>query len=408
MKKLRNIRKYYFLASLAAISFMAGSCSEDTTPTVYSDLPNGETPVITAVSPADSVISGVTEVTISGQNFSPVPEDNIIYFNEYVAEILQASANELIVKTPNFVEDSVEIKISVQGAPLFSDPYLIDVKPAFIEVYNFQDFEVPYGLTTDENNRIFFNMVLNGVSTGMNTITEGEIVQYATRGGESFYRDLKYAGGGVIYGTRNPPVRAFFASEEGASPRAIAVADPAAQLLSLDIDNNGNIWVGGRGGNIYRVTPDEQDKKAIPFEPEIQSLRFFEGYLYAAAKSDTVQSIYRFQVISSDSLGEAEEYFNISDNLDEYEVLTITFSADGMLFMGTSAEGVDPNAIVYLTPDKTLNQWYPNVIAGPVNAFAWDKGQFLYYIRERVVDVQQQLIIRINMAMSGAPYFGRD
>ena len=408
MKKFRKISKYYLVTSLVAIILLVMSCSEDTTPTVYNNLPNGSTPVITSVSPPDSVISGVTDVTIVGQNFSPVPEDNIIYFNEYVADILQASATELTVKTPNFVADSVELKISVQGAPLFSDPYLIDIKPAFIEVYNFQDFEVPYGLTTDENNQIFFNMVLNGVSTGMNTLTSGEIVQFANRGGESFYIDLKYAGGGVIYGTRNPPVRAFFASEEGASPRAIAMADQTAQLLTLDIDDNRNIWVGGRGGNIYRVTPDEQDKKAFPFEPSIQSLRYFNGYLYAAAKSDTVQSIYRFQVISSDSLGEPEEYYNLSNNLDGYEVNTITFSADGMLFMGTSAEGVDPNAIVYLTQDKMLNQWYPNVIAGPVSSFAWDKGQFLYYIRERIVDVQQQLIIRINMAMLGAPYFGRD
>jgi hypothetical protein len=107
-------------------------------------------------------------------------------------------------------------------------------------------------------------------------------------------------------------------------------------------------------------------------------------------------------------LGDPEEYYNISENLPGYTVNTITFSADGLLFMGTSAEGEDPNAIVYLTPDKTLNQWYPNVIQGPVKSFAWDKGNFLYYIRESIVDVQQQLIIKINMAMLSAPYFGRD
>ena len=72
------------------------------------------------------------------------------------------------------------------------------------------------------------------------------------------------------------------------------------------------------------------------------------------------------------------------------------------------AEGVDPNAIVYLSTDNNIIQWYPNVIAGPVMTFAWDKGTFLYYVRERVVDLQQQKIIKINMAMAGAPYYGRD
>ena len=92
MKKFRKISKYYLVTSLVALIFLVMSCSEDTTPTVYNNLPNGSTPVITSVSPPDSVISGVTNVTIVGQNFSPVPEDNIIYFNEYVADILQASA----------------------------------------------------------------------------------------------------------------------------------------------------------------------------------------------------------------------------------------------------------------------------------------------------------------------------
>jgi hypothetical protein len=408
MKKITKNYLKNLLLILVTFSLLIVSCTDDTTPTVYQDLPNGETPVISSVSPPDSVIAGVTDVTIVGQNFSPVPEDNIIYFNEYIAEILQSSETQLIVKTPNFVSDSVEIKISVKGAPLFSDSYMIDLKPAVIEIYNFQDFEVPYALTTDENNQIYFNIVLNGVSTGMNTISGGEIVQYSPKGGESFYTDIKYAGNGIIYGTRNPPVRAFFASEAGASPRAIAMADQSAKLQSLDIDNNGNIWVGGSGGNIYRVTPDEVDKKSFPFEPTIQSLRYFDGYLYAAAKVDSVQYIYRFEIISSDSLGDSEEYYNISANLPDYEVNTITFSEDGKLFMGTNAEGVDPNAIVYLSTDNNIIQWYPNVIAGPVMTFAWDKGTFLYYVRERVVDLQQQKIIKINMAMAGAPYYGRD
>ncbi|MCB9248879.1 MAG: hypothetical protein H6613_10230 [Ignavibacteriales bacterium] len=85
----------------------------------------------------------------------------------------------------------------------------------------------------------------------------------------------------------------------------------------------------------------------------------------------------------------------------------ITFSEDGKLFMGTSGVGFDPNVLVYLTTDKTLKQWYSEVISGPISNFAWDTGNSLYYIREKSATLQQQ-IFKINMVMKGAPYFGRD
>ncbi len=75
--------------------------------------------------------------------------------------------------------------------------------------------------------------------------------------------------------------------------------------------------------------------------------------------------------------------------------------------MGTDAPGNNPEAIVYLTSDKSLVQWYPNVISGPVMSLAWDTGNYLYYVRERFGD-DQQLLMKINMVQLGAPYYGRD
>lgn len=406
--KNKNIFSRLFLIAIAAvISILLLSCDTDTTPTLYQDLPNGDPPVITSMVPPDSGLAGVSEITINGANFTSDPTKIIVYFNEVIAELLEVSPTKLVVMAPNLVKDSVNIKITVQGVPLFSDPYMFDLKPAISQVVAFQDFELPYAVTTDSEDNIYFNLVSNGVSTGISKITSSGVVEeFGPKGGESFYLDLKYNKNGKVYGTRNAPVRALFASEAGASPAAIAVSDNNAKLLTLDFDINGNIWVGGRGGNIYRVTPDETDKKPFPFEPDIQSLRVFDGYLYAAAKTDSVQNIWRFPIVSSDSLGEAEEYYNLTANLD-YQVNAITFSADGKLFMGTDAPGLNPDAVVYLTMDKSLVQWYPNVISGPVMSLAWDTGNYLYYVRERSGD-DQQLLMKINMVQLGAPYYGRD
>ncbi|MCW8850842.1 MAG: IPT/TIG domain-containing protein [Melioribacteraceae bacterium] len=405
--KTNTIIKNIVLTVIAVL--ILSSCDTDTTPTLYEDLPNGAAPIITSVNPPDSALAGVTEVRIIGQNFSSDASKIIVYFNENVAEILELSSTEILVKTPNFVKDSVNIKISVQGAPLFSDPYLMDVKPSIREIYTFQDFEVPYALTTDRDRNILFSYTSNGLSAGIGKISPSkEITEFSPKGGESFYTEIRYGSNGKVYGTRKPPVRAMFGSEAGVAPKAIAVEDRNARLLALDIDQNNNIWVGGIGGNIYRITPDEADQKAFVFEPEIQSIRVFNGYLYTVATIDSIQSIWRMQIITSDSLGPAENYYSLTQNLKGFKANTITFSESGELFIGTSAPGNNPNALVYLTPEKNLKQWYANVISGPIINMTWDSNKTLYYTREKIEGTQNQLIMGVNMDKKGAPYFGRD
>ena len=78
---------FIIIALLTLISF-----DNDTTPTLYENLPNGATPIISSVSPSDTVLAGVTVVRISGNNFSTDATKNIVYFNEQVAEILEVSS----------------------------------------------------------------------------------------------------------------------------------------------------------------------------------------------------------------------------------------------------------------------------------------------------------------------------
>lgn len=383
------------------------SCDNDTTPTLYENLPNGAAPIISAVVPSDTALAGVTVIRISGENFSEDASKNIVYFNENVAEILEVSSTEIVVKAPNFPQDSVSLKIAVRDAPLFSNSHLIDLKPAIREVYPFQDFEIPYAITTDRDNNILLSLSVSGLSTGISKISgEKTLSTFAPKGsgGESFYTDLRLGANNKVYGTRKPPVRAIFGYEEGGAPKSVAVDNRSSELLSLDIDQNNNIWVGGTGGSIYRITPDEADKKAFSFEPEIQTIRIFNEYLYAVATKDSVQSIWRMPIISSDSLGAAEKYYT----LNGYKIYTITFSEAGELYMGTNAKGNNGNALVYLTVEKELKQWYSGVISGPIINMAWDKNKTLYYTREKIEGTQNQLIMGVNMDKKGAPYFGRD
>jgi hypothetical protein len=403
----KNIRKItYLIGSLFLLLFFT-SCDTDVTELVDPPDTSGETPVIATVNPPDSVLAGITEITITGSNFSADMTKNIVFFDNIAAEILQVSATELVVKAPLYIKDSVNIKISIQGIEFFSDPYILHLKPAVVEIFGDED-NVPSGITTDNFANIYFNLQFFGVNSGMKRFTPARVLEDFAGSSGSFYIELKYGRDGKVYGTRSPTVRAIFSNEEGGNPVAIPVANSAAKLLTFDFDNNYNIWTGGTGGDIYRITEDGSDKLAFPFEPAIKSMRFFDGYLYAAAKMDSIESIYKIEVIDANTLGTPEIYFDVSANLNPYSVNAITFAADGRMFLGTDAEYDDPNVLFVVNTDGSFNSWYPGVVTGPIASFAWDTGDFLYYVRQNVGLSQIQKIMRINMVTEGAPHYGRD
>ena len=76
----------------------------------------GLSPVVTSVEPADGAFAGIDTLTITGQSFSDTEEENIVYFNNLLGNIVDATPNRILVIPPNLVSDSVKIKVAVQGA----------------------------------------------------------------------------------------------------------------------------------------------------------------------------------------------------------------------------------------------------------------------------------------------------
>ena len=62
------------------------------------DYASNPAPVITAIDPLESALAGIVVITISGQNFSPIPEENFAYFNKTKAEVLEATTTQLKVQ----------------------------------------------------------------------------------------------------------------------------------------------------------------------------------------------------------------------------------------------------------------------------------------------------------------------
>jgi len=104
MKK-KNNNKILSIISLMTLLFILG-CTPDTTPSLYDNVGESLPPAeITSITPA-SGYAGVTVITIDGNNFAPIAEDNSVYFGPAIAEILSASETQLIVRAPIIYGDS--------------------------------------------------------------------------------------------------------------------------------------------------------------------------------------------------------------------------------------------------------------------------------------------------------------
>ena len=85
------------------------------------DVKGGPSPVVTSVEPSNGAFAGIDTLIISGQNFSDTESENIVYFNNLLGTIVDATPAKISVVPPNLVSDSVTIKVAVQGTFLFGE-----------------------------------------------------------------------------------------------------------------------------------------------------------------------------------------------------------------------------------------------------------------------------------------------
>ncbi|PIP13935.1 MAG: hypothetical protein COX49_00745, partial [bacterium (Candidatus Stahlbacteria) CG23_combo_of_CG06-09_8_20_14_all_40_9] len=163
---------------------------------------------------------------------------------------------------------------------------------------------------------------------------------------------------------------------------------------------------GGSGNAIYRVKPDGSNEVAADYAGVgIKSVRVFNGYVYVGGKDNIGQQyIWRNEIISADELGANEVYFDWSNEIGSaYDILSVTFSADGDMYVGTNA----PEAIIIVHQDKSFEPLYPGALEPRSYALCWGNGSYLY-VNRRSDDVTKKRIIKIDMQdKEGAPYYGR-
>ncbi|MBI2417557.1 MAG: IPT/TIG domain-containing protein [Ignavibacteriales bacterium] len=407
MNRLLTYTKQFCFGAVFLFVLFFNGCKEDPTPSVYDPgYSKAETPVIGSITPAGNLLAGISMVTITGSNFSPAKERNIVYFDGTLVTVIEATTTTLKLQAPNIVKDSVKIKVTTLDAINFSTVSLVNIKSAIAEIGSFKSFEAPNAITADIAGNLYVSLVSNNQGMGVIKIApDGTRSQFAPKGAETSWFNMKLGPGGDIYGVRNQP--ALFIIKANTTPATfISSGISPVKLQDLDFDINKNIWMGGSvtdptTNKIFSVT-QAKVLKSFAFNGDIRALRVYNGYLYIAATRDSNELVLRKQIFSSDSLGAEETYFNFTAAYGKTagKVWAITFAQDGDLYLGT--EYID--AIIIVHPDKSFEPLYKGVVTLKATKLTWNDGNYMYYTREPGIS---QTIFRVDMQKPGAPYYGR-
>lgn len=397
MKKQKQI---FSLAMLVLLTAFICSCNQEAEPSLYQVEDKGATPVITSIVPDKEALAGVTDVTINGSNFSSVKENNLVYFGTTKATVLQASPTQLVVKAPAKVANDLNTKVAVQGVENFSNIVKYNLLEAVGVYYAFaKGIEEPMTVAVDKNENVFVYLKDKGIKK---IATDGKLTDWAPKGGESFFFDMKMGPNNIMYATRN--LRLISQVEEGKASATFVTFPTGITIIALDFDADKNIWASGTGGNLYSVTPSKTIT-AFPIDYTVSAIRVYNGYVYVAGKNATEEAIYRYKINSNSSLANKEKYFDIGAKygLNKIQVSAMAIGFDGELILGTDL--VD--AFVSVNNAGVSSSFYPGLISPAAKSFGWGTKRNLFYIREYIdAGATLHTLVRVDMQKTSAPNFG--
>ena len=416
--------KFYnstLVVSLISALFLIifSGCSDKGDPSLYPGTPTAPNPatapVIISINPAAPALAGVSQLTITGKNFSTNPSEDLVYFNGVQVPVSNATATQLTFTAPNIASDSISIMTAVLNSSLFSNRINYSLVAVAKDIYpSNSTFIVPYTLASDNSGNIYTSLTISNSGAGVKEIAHDSVVtDYASKGSETFWSSMRFGPGGVLYTARNLYAIFKIPAGGGAPSTYVVLPSSSIKISQLEFDASNNLWAGGNNTSIYRI---DQDKSihTFPFTANITAMRIYNdggtNYLYVATTQNSDVSIQRFPIDSNDSLGAPQQYYDFTANYGVGASITaLEFSADGDMYLGTNL----PQAIIVVHSDKSSSPLYPGILqqTGAVS-MVWGSGNYLYYVRAQTFDanaavVIPETIVRLNIQKPGAIYYGR-
>jgi hypothetical protein len=395
-----SLARVWALVTVGLVVAALSGCENKYPESIYDpNFKGAPTPEITALIPPDSALAGIGKIVIRGKNFSTDPAKNFVFFGKVQARVLSASESELQVKTPNLVGDSIQVKIAVHGALLFSNIVRYKLVQAIWDWGGFLAADDPWAITCDASENLYVGL------TSKNIDRVSPRNQRSTYGTMPFIKatGMKMGPGGYLYVARGTKTLYRLAPGGGTAAKWIDAPD---KINDFDFAPSKSMYAGGDGNFLYLIRQDGSASQAAAYtKVNIRSVRVFDGFVYVAGDTAGRSFVWRNQILAEDQLGPREVYFDWNGRVDpSSRVYAITFSQDGDMYVGTD----NAYGIVIVHPDGSFEPLYEGLIKPYVYSLAWGTGTFLYANQRNDTDPSQKRMMRINILKPGAPYYGRE
>jgi hypothetical protein len=367
-------------------------------------------PVITQVEPA--IAGAASEITLIGENFSPVDSLNKVYFDNVPAVIKSASATQIVVYRPSVVGDSLSINVTVAGALGIAKHYPYKLE-AVVENYGHfagLDALITGGMDKSEN----LYLAIRGLTVIRLNSDGSRDLGFTGTTQSSLWTELKAGPDGMIYMARSNNIVYRLANTGGAAEEYFKFPNKADRVKSLDFDENGNLYCGGKNSDLL-VIRSQTDFQKMGFyaDYEILCIRVFKGYVYLAAnylgKDAAVikTAIWRNQILPDGTVGGKELVLDWSISPTIGATLnSFTFSENGVIYIASN----DPETpvIMYDSGAGSFKTLFFGIIPSPVDQLIWGNSNYLYAIGNRNLSFDDGgKLLKINTGEKGAPYYGR-
>ena len=364
------------------------------------------TPVITGVEPADVAPAGVNTITILGENFEENAEDNLVYFNNVKADVISATSTQITVYRPNLVSDSAEIKVVCANALVVAKkgPYKLD--PVMERFGSFVDNNEIAAIVVDADENVYAIQFIPLVVYKVTPDGEKNILN--DMGGTPFGAVMG-PDGNIILFLNNKQIFQMNTATGDSS----VFAEVSKNMRCGDFDEYGNLYTAGQRSDLFVVPSGSNTGDAIGVysRDTISWIRVFNGYVYLLVElrspdADNPElAIWRHQILDANgTLGSRELVLNwmeTSEYLDtEATPLTFTFGADGTLYVGSD----HPSPILMVSPDGTQSPLYKDILPSSAADLVWGNMNYMYMA---LTSDTENTLIRIDMGVDGAPYYGR-
>ena len=391
------------------ISFLIFSCEDPNYPeNIWDENDQGNaSPSISSVEP-EAAFAGIDTLTINGQNFSENTSENLVYFNNMLGEVVNATSTSLSVITPNLVSDSVQIRVAVQGAFLFADhSSLYKLTAAVLDYGPFDQFTDIFSLDLDRDENLIVS--LDGTPNAEFWIVDTNQDSAVWSGALAKGSGMKLGPTGSVYFVNYQ--RFLYKDEQGTPKENSEIFKRLnGNATDLDFDSYGNLFVGGAGSTVDVVNINDDDgltsgvTEAKNLDTlDILSLKVFNDYLYVLTTTVTSdQAIYKMQILDdSGSLGDLELVFDWSAYTNKLSsALCFTLSESGDLFVGSDS---DDQPLTYIQ-NGNASGFYSSILTAPISYMAWGNSNYLYLINKTE---ETNRVQRVDTRMSGADYYGR-